>query len=51
MIHMRDFSWKYFSMTGDVESYLLYKEMDNERRASEEHPEEDPGTEITDGIQ
>ncbi|RKN86952.1 YqzL family protein [Paenibacillus ginsengarvi] len=25
---MRDFSWKYFTITGDVESYLLYKEMD-----------------------
>lgn len=25
---MRDFSWSYFTMTGDVESYLLYKEID-----------------------
>lgn len=23
---MRDFSWKYFVMTGDVDAYLLYKE-------------------------
>ncbi|WP_440111157.1 YqzL family protein [Paenibacillus sp. QZ-Y1] len=23
---MRDFSWKVFAMTGDVESYLLYTE-------------------------
>lgn len=23
---MRDFSWKYFMMTGDVDAYLLYKE-------------------------
>ncbi|SEK93765.1 YqzL family protein [Paenibacillus sp. OK003] len=23
---MRDFSWKVFAMTGDVESYLLYAE-------------------------
>lgn len=22
---MRDFSWKYFAMTGDVDAYLLYK--------------------------
>ncbi|NEW05213.1 YqzL family protein [Paenibacillus sp. SYP-B3998] len=22
---MKDFSWKYFSMTGDVDAYLLYK--------------------------
>ncbi|MGG1877697.1 YqzL family protein [Paenibacillus cisolokensis] len=24
---MRDFSWKYFTMTGDVDAYLLYKEV------------------------
>lgn len=23
---MRNFSWKYFAMTGDVDAYLLYKE-------------------------
>jgi hypothetical protein len=24
---MRDFTWNYFSMTGDVNAYLLYKEV------------------------
>ncbi|MBJ8192703.1 YqzL family protein, partial [Bacillus cereus] len=24
---MRDFSWKYFAMTGDVGAYLLYREL------------------------
>ncbi|WP_424766223.1 YqzL family protein [Paenibacillus sp. sgz302251] len=24
---MRDFSWKYFALTGDVESFMLYKEI------------------------
>jgi hypothetical protein len=24
---MRNFSWQYFSMTGDVDAYLLYKEI------------------------
>ncbi|MEX2462411.1 MAG: YqzL family protein [Paenibacillaceae bacterium] len=24
---MRDFIWNYFSMTGDVDAYLLYKEI------------------------
>jgi len=24
---MRDFSWKYFTMTGDVDAYLLYKQI------------------------
>ena len=28
---MRDFSWKYFALTGNVESYLLYKEHENRR--------------------
>lgn len=23
---MRDFSWKYFAMTGDVDAYLFYRE-------------------------
>ncbi|BBH21272.1 hypothetical protein Back11_26170 [Paenibacillus baekrokdamisoli] len=25
---MRDFSWKYFTLTGDVDAFLLYKEVD-----------------------
>lgn len=24
---MRDFSWKYFTLTGDVDAYMLYKDM------------------------
>jgi hypothetical protein len=24
---MRDFTWNYFSMTGNVDAYLFYKEM------------------------
>lgn len=27
---MRDFSWKVFTMTGDVDAYMLYKESDKE---------------------
>lgn len=34
---MRDFSWKYFTLTGDVESYMLYKEMD--QVGTETHPD------------
>lgn len=37
---MRDFSWKYFSMTGDVESYLLYKEMDYQSIVEPEEEED-----------
>ncbi|REK77400.1 YqzL family protein [Paenibacillus paeoniae] len=33
---MRDFSWKYFTLTGDVESFMLYKEMD--QYGSSVHP-------------
>lgn len=25
---MRNFSWKYFTLTGDVEAFLLYREME-----------------------
>ncbi|MFC5703651.1 YqzL family protein [Cohnella faecalis] len=25
---MRDFTWHVFTQTGDIEAYLLYKEMD-----------------------
>ncbi|CAM2830779.1 YqzL family protein [Paenibacillus sediminis] len=33
---MRDFSWKYFAMTGDVDAYLLYKlATDNENTAEQ----------------
>ncbi len=27
---MKEFSWKYFALTGDVESYLLFKEMEEQ---------------------
>ncbi|CAG7606029.1 hypothetical protein PAESOLCIP111_00872 [Paenibacillus solanacearum] len=43
---MRDFSWKYFSMTGDVDAYLLYKEMmikDVDQLDEDEEPEAEPG--------
>jgi hypothetical protein len=25
MIWLRDFSWRYFTITGDIDAYLLYK--------------------------
>lgn len=31
---MRDFSWTYFAMTGDVDAFLLYKEVDQLREAA-----------------
>lgn len=37
---MRDFSWKYFTMTGDVESYLLYKEFDYQAAVRPEEEED-----------
>ncbi len=37
---MRDFSWKYFAMTGDVESYLLFKEMNRPLDLAQEDYEE-----------
>ncbi|MED4602648.1 YqzL family protein [Paenibacillus validus] len=47
---MRDFSWKYFSMTGDVDAYLLYKEM-NVQDGEEPEPEEEAGLEASDWLQ
>ena len=32
---MRDFSWKYFTLTGDVESFMLYKEVNQYGTADE----------------
>ncbi|SFL32758.1 YqzL-like protein [Paenibacillus sp. 1_12] len=45
---MRDFSWQYFSLTGDVGAYLLYKEIDNDSDSIE--PEEDLESESDDGL-
>jgi len=33
---MRDFVWNHFSRTGDVESFLLYREMDQISAAEDE---------------
>jgi hypothetical protein len=33
---MRDFTWNYFSMTGDVDAYLLYKEINAEKFEEED---------------
>lgn len=32
---MRDFSWNYFALTGDVESFMLYKEVKNRHALAE----------------
>jgi hypothetical protein len=32
---MRDFIWNYFSTTGDVDAYLLYKEITPDKTDSE----------------
>lgn len=38
---MRDFSWKYFTMTGDVDAYLLYKQIARKQPAELELDEEE----------
>ncbi len=30
-MQMRDLSWKVFAKTGDVDAYMLYKEIDEEK--------------------
>ncbi|MBP1156323.1 MULTISPECIES: YqzL family protein [unclassified Paenibacillus] len=42
---MRDFSWKYFSITGHVDAYLLYKESQVQPREEPELLEEDAAAE------
>lgn len=37
---MRDFSWKYFAMTGDVDAYMLYKEAGTESQEESAASEE-----------
>ena len=38
---MRDFTWHVFTQTGDIEAYLLYKEM-NKLGTGGEQPPADP---------
>ncbi len=41
---MRDFSWRYFAITGDVDAYLLYNDVNKglaEREPAEEIFEEE----------
>lgn len=38
---MRNFSWKYFAMTGDVDAYLLYREAGNSPEGSVMLPAEE----------
>jgi hypothetical protein len=46
---MRDFSWQYFSLTGDVDAYLLYKEINHDSDPNE--TEEDLKLESDDRLQ
>ncbi|MBB5173932.1 YqzL family protein [Texcoconibacillus texcoconensis] len=38
---MIDFSWKVFSITGDIDSYLVYKELENSLSEEEEGQNEE----------
>ena len=38
---MRNFSWKYFALTGDVEAFLLYREMEERAATNIPSQEED----------
>ncbi|PYZ98678.1 YqzL family protein [Alteribacter lacisalsi] len=38
---MKEFSWKVFSVTGNIDSYLLYREMEAADAAPEVSDEED----------
>jgi len=36
---MRDFSWKYFCNTGEIDAYLLFKEYENLTEQTENNDE------------
>jgi YqzL-like protein len=38
---MLDFTWKVFSQTGNIDTYLLFKELEQERREIPGNQEED----------
>jgi len=38
---MRDFSWKVFTNTGNIDAYMLYKDMDADREDWEWELQED----------
>lgn len=40
---MRDFSWKYFTLTGDVEAFMLYKEMEEQASLADAAGSEEEG--------
>jgi hypothetical protein len=39
---MRDLSWNYFSKTGDVDAYLLYKQASEEQPSDTGFEEDEP---------
>ncbi|MHA7962734.1 YqzL family protein [Paenibacillus sp. CAU 1782] len=45
---MRDFSWNYFALTGDVESFMLYKEVNNRHVLAEQDSMDDEEYEAAD---
>jgi hypothetical protein len=50
MIRMRDFSWSYFWATGDVESYMLYKQIIGDGQENDDVQDEPaPAEEMADG--
>jgi hypothetical protein len=45
MLNMKDFSWTYFSKTGDVDAYMLYKQVSGEPGMDTDVQEEDQSNE------
>lgn len=42
---MREFSWQYFMMTGDVDAYLLFKATGDHASSEDDSSDEDEGQE------
>ncbi|HHW30551.1 MAG TPA: YqzL family protein [Clostridiaceae bacterium] len=43
---MRDYSWRLFEMTGDINSYMLYKEAGKTGKSNKNKTGEQQGTDI-----
>lgn len=43
---MRDFSWNFFAVTGDIEAYLLFKQVQSLDDGVRRHEEEEQQAEL-----
>lgn len=42
VVNMLEFTWKVFADTGNIDTYLLFKELERDRRQDQYERDEDP---------